>query len=91
LSTPERHSEGEPQMWSTLLHAGLARSFLRLPHLPPSSKELASRGVGAAIYGLPWDSTVISRSGTNYGPCGSGPGRSPSSRGRVYEQKDVKS
>jgi hypothetical protein len=56
-------------MWSTLLHAGLARSFLRLPHLPPSTDELASRGVRAAIYGRPWASTVISPSGTIYGPC----------------------
>lgn len=27
-------------------------------------------GIGAAIYGIPWDSTVISRSGANYGPRG---------------------
>lgn len=57
-------------MWSTLLHAGLASSFLRLPHVPPSTKELSAFGAGAAIYGLPWDSTVISRSGANYGPRG---------------------
>jgi agmatinase len=70
LSTPERWKHSDPTMWSTLLHAGLASSFLRLPHLPPSTEELSSGGVGAAIYGLPWDSTVISRSGTNYGPRG---------------------
>lgn len=37
-------------MWSTLLHTGLTRSFLRLPHLPASTDELASRGVRVAIY-----------------------------------------
>jgi guanidinobutyrase len=65
-------SENNPDstMWSTLLHAGLAGSFLRLPHVPPSTEKLASYGARAAIYGLPWDSTVISRSGTNYGPRG---------------------
>jgi arginase family enzyme len=55
-------------MWSTLLHAGLVSSFLRLPHLPPSTEKLASEGAGVAIYGIPWVSTVISCSGTNYGP-----------------------
>lgn len=65
-------SENNPDstMWSTLLHAGLAGSFLRLPYVPPNTEELASYGARAAIYGLPWDSTVISRSGTNYGPRG---------------------
>ncbi len=52
------------------MHAGLASSFLRLPHRPPDRERLAAEGVGAAIYGIPWDSTVISRSGTNYGPRG---------------------
>jgi guanidinobutyrase len=57
-------------MWSGLLHAGLAGSFLRLPHLAPSSDALAAHGAGAAIYGIPWDSTSISRTGANYGPRG---------------------
>ena len=70
MSTPEQRREADPTMWSTLLHAGLASSFLRLPHLSPSTEDLSSEGVGAAIYGIPWDSTVISRSGTNYGPRG---------------------
>lgn len=70
MSTPERRRDADPTMWTTLLHAGLASSFLRLQHLPPSAEELTSEGVGAAVYGLPWDSTVISRSGTNYGPRG---------------------
>jgi hypothetical protein len=74
-------------MWSTLLHAGMARSFLRLPHLPLSTDELAFRGVRAAIYGLPWDSTVISPARE---PTTDHVGRSPSSRVSVYEQKDVK-
>ncbi len=55
-------------MWSTLLHAGLASSFLRLPYMRPDKERLVAEKVEAAIYGIPWDSTVISRSGTNYGP-----------------------
>lgn len=60
----------DPTMWSTLLHAGLASSFLRLPHVPPRTEELSAHGARAAVYGIPWDSTVISRSGANYGPRG---------------------
>ncbi len=63
-------NNADSTMWSTLLHAGLASSFLRLPHVPPSTEELSDFGAGAAIYGIPWDSTVISRSGANYGPRG---------------------
>ncbi|MDQ3859412.1 MAG: agmatinase [Actinomycetota bacterium] len=57
-------------MWTTLLHAGLAGSFLRLPHIPPNAELLREVGARAAIYGLPWDSTSISRTGANYGPRG---------------------
>jgi guanidinobutyrase len=55
-------------MWSTLLHAGLAGSFMRAPHVPPDADALRAAGAGAAIYGMPWDSTSISRTGANYGP-----------------------
>jgi guanidinobutyrase len=55
-------------MWSTLLHAGLAGSFLRFPHVPPEKELLRSQGARAAVYGIPWDSTSISRTGANYGP-----------------------
>jgi agmatinase len=57
-------------MWTSLLHAGLAGSFLRLPHVPAKSAELKAAGAGAAIYGLPFDATNISRTGANYGPRG---------------------
>jgi agmatinase len=55
-------------MWQTVLHAGLAGSFLRAPHVPPQADALREAGAAAAIYGMPWDSTSISRTGANYGP-----------------------
>ena len=57
-------------MWTSLLHAGLAGSFLKLPHVPANAERLREHGAGAAIYGIPWDSTSISRTGANYGPRG---------------------
>lgn len=60
----------DPTMWSTLLHSGLAGSFLRLPHVAPRQSALREYGAGAAIYGLPFDATNISRTGANYGPRG---------------------
>jgi agmatinase len=60
----------DPTMWTSLLHAGLAGSFLRLPHVPPSAAALREANAGAAIYGLPFDATNISRTGANYGPRG---------------------
>ena len=57
-------------MWTSLLHAGLAGSFLRLPHVPPDAGELRRHGAKAAIYGIPFDATNISRTGANYGPRG---------------------
>lgn len=57
-------------MWTSLLHAGLAGAFLKLPHVPPRAAELRAAGARAAIYGIPWDSTSISRTGANYGPRG---------------------
>jgi len=55
-------------MWSGLLHAGLAGSFLQLPHVAPDADALRTHGARAAIYGLPFDATNISRTGANYGP-----------------------
>jgi agmatinase len=63
-------ASADPTMWTSLLHAGLAGSFLRLPHVPAKSAELKAAGAGAAIYGLPFDATNISRTGANYGPRG---------------------
>jgi guanidinobutyrase len=64
-ATPVDHT-----MWTSLLHAGLAGSFLRLPHVPPQAAALREANAGAAIYGLPFDATNISRTGANYGPRG---------------------
>lgn len=57
-------------MWSSLLHGGLAGSFMGLPVVPPRTEALRQAGAGAAFYGIPWDSTSISRTGANYGPRG---------------------
>lgn len=60
----------DPYMWESVLHAGLAGSFMRLPHVLPREEDLKAAGAGAVIYGIPWDSTSISRTGANYGPRG---------------------
>src|SRR5215213_9105810 len=57
-------------MWTSLLHSGLAGSFLRLPHVPPVADALREAGARAAVYGIPFDATNISRTGQNYGPRG---------------------
>jgi agmatinase len=63
-------AENDNLMWSSLLHSGLAGSFLGLPHVPPKATALRDAGARAAFYGIPWDSTSISRTGANYGPRG---------------------
>jgi len=63
-------SSDDPTMWSSLLHAGLSNSFLRLPHVPAETEALKDYGAKAAIYGIPFDATNISRTGANYGPRG---------------------
>lgn len=55
-------------MWSGLLHAGLAGSFMKVPHVPADRAALEAHGAKAAIYGLPFDATNISRTGANFGP-----------------------
>jgi agmatinase len=57
-------------MWTSLLHAGLVASFMRLPHVPADVAALRSHGARAAVYGIPFDATNISRTGANYGPRG---------------------
>lgn len=57
-------------MWSSLLHAGLSGSFMGFPHVPAETEALRAAGAGAAIYGIPFDATNISRTGANYGPRG---------------------
>ena len=61
---------GDSTMWTGLLHTGLVGSFLRLPHVAPDTDALRRHGARAAIYGLPFDATNISRTGANYGPRG---------------------
>lgn len=60
----------DPTMWSSLLHAGLAGSFMRFPHVRADAGELREAGARAAVYGIPFDATNISRTGSNYGPRG---------------------
>ncbi len=55
-------------MWSGLLHGGLAGSFMKVPYVPPRASEIRAATAKAAIYGLPYDGTNISRTGTNGGP-----------------------
>jgi agmatinase len=57
-------------MWTSLLHAGLAGSFMRFPYVPARTDALREAKAGAAIYGIPFDATNISRTGANYGPRG---------------------
>lgn len=67
---PQKGGPADPTMWSSLLHAGLSNSFMRLPHVPPEAEALREHGALAAIYGIPFDATNISRTGANYGPRG---------------------
>lgn len=67
---PQKGGPADPTMWSSLLHAGLSNSFMRLPHVPPEAEALREHGAKAAIYGIPFDATNISRTGANYGPRG---------------------
>jgi agmatinase len=60
----------DPTMWSSLLHSGLIGSFMRLPHVAPDAQALREADARAAIYGIPFDATNISRTGANYGPRG---------------------
>ena len=62
--------QADPTMWSSLLHAGLVGSFMRMPHVAPDTAALSEAGARAAVYGIPFDATNISRTGANYGPRG---------------------
>jgi agmatinase len=53
--------------WDTLLHVGIA-SFLKAPYVEPEAESIRQAKAKAAVLGFPWDSTVIHRSGANYGP-----------------------
>jgi guanidinobutyrase len=70
VTTEQQNANPDTTMWTSLLHAGLAGSFLKLPHVAADADALGGHGARAAIYGIPWDSTSISRTGANYGPRG---------------------
>ncbi len=61
-------SATDSTMWTGLLHGGLAGTFLRVPFVPPDADAIRESGAKAAIYGLPFDGTNISRTGSNMGP-----------------------
>jgi agmatinase len=61
-------SATDSSMWTGLLHGGLAGTFLRVPFVPAQSDAIRASGAKAAIYGLPFDGTNISRTGANMGP-----------------------
>jgi agmatinase len=60
----------DPTMWTSLLHAGLAGSFMRFPYVLAETEQLLQAKAHAAVYGIPFDATNISRTGSNYGPRG---------------------
>ena len=70
MAAAEEERSLDPTMWTSLLHAGLAGSFMRFPHVPAKTQALSEAGAKAAIYGIPFDATNISRTGANYGPRG---------------------
>ena len=51
----------------TVLHAGIA-TFLGAPQVVPERSALASAGANAAVIGLPYDSTTVTRPGASHGP-----------------------
>ncbi len=61
-------SATDSTMWTGLLHGGLAGTFLRVPFVPPQADAIRASAAKAAIYGLPFDGTNISRTGANGGP-----------------------
>jgi agmatinase len=51
----------------TVLHAGIA-TFLKAPYVPPEREALREAGATAAVIGLPFDSTTVTRPGASHGP-----------------------
>ncbi|MGZ4247064.1 MAG: agmatinase [Solirubrobacteraceae bacterium] len=68
MSADSAPTTTDSTMWSGLLHSGLAGSFLQLPYVAPRADALRAQGAKAAVYGIPFDATNISRTGANYGP-----------------------
>lgn len=50
-----------------ILHAGIA-TFLRAPYVAPDRVALREAGATAAVIGLPFDSTTVTRPGASHGP-----------------------
>lgn len=67
---PAATAEADSTMWSGPLHAGVLGTFMGLPYVAPDADGLRRQGALAAIYGIPFDATNISRTGANYGPRG---------------------
>jgi agmatinase len=56
--------------FTSVVHGGLGGTYMRVPYVPAEAAALKTAGAQAAIYGMPWDATSISRSGASYGPRG---------------------
>jgi agmatinase len=56
-----------PPTWSGVLHAGV-HGFLRAALIRPVATELAAVGATHAVYGIPFDSTTLYRTGSMHGP-----------------------
>lgn len=57
-------------MWTGLLHGGNNGTFLNSSECAIDEQAIKDSGAGAAVYGIPFDATTISRSGANWGPRG---------------------
>ena len=53
--------------WTGVLHAGI-HGFLRSPVVRPDTRELAAATATHAVYGIPFDSTTLYRTGSMHGP-----------------------
>ncbi len=53
--------------WTGVLHAGI-HGFLRSPVVRPDTGELAATKATHAVYGIPFDSTTLYRTGSMHGP-----------------------
>ncbi len=57
----------EAPTWTGVLHAGI-HGFLRSPVVRPDTGELAAAKATHAVYGIPFDSTTLYRTGSMHGP-----------------------
>lgn len=58
---------GNSFTWTGVVQAGIS-TFLHSPIVAPDSDELKAFGATHAVYGIPFDSTTISRPGASFGP-----------------------